>query len=749
MYLLKMKTKIYNNLIFSLLSVCSLLGLFSGVGLFAQSDWNPSIQDSEQAPDGSYLYTFDTGVDLFPRPVANDGSVYKYYWGYAITDGAESAVQCSGGFLVGSTWSSLEESDLTEEDGDADFYENIISPRFSAVVLSVQPKKDLLGFYTDEQLQNNEKWTLCFYSGYQKDDEPPVYKYVTKDITDDIVSGLSDGGNGTPTILEHAQSVIKYTAMRSAAEVAADGRNLVTVEFSAFTDEGWNEDVGPRLLQPTSGKGIVPITFRITAGDVFFSEGGVTKTITGWRPNESVELNVYFEGNEPPVFSIAPIIKGRELNAVRPTVRGDEVEDVETDDSPADEQQPVLNSVTGIVIGEKPHTLHLYSTLFGEKKKIETSGTDREAVSLKVQEIFGRIFSVIFTLAGILMVLMLAWQGTRMIYSEFQGNVSVFADAKKRIIDIAFGSAVLLLSWVILSFVDPNLLRPRLFQTITQLGEVGQGAELYSNDLEIPDKDKSIKFDEGDKTLSITKCPRITDEDFDTQVKRIGGSLRGEVRYFYQILYSKPGEFGVYVYDEENVKAKLIPCDLSPPKPIRLSEEVETIVVFPVVAIMVEKSERLSGGGSELKKVPKKIWRGVPWKSKNRFAVDPKILEHARKIIKYTATRSAVETSADGRNLVTVEFSSLTDKGWNEDVGPRLLRSTSGKGNVPISFRITAGDVFFSEGGTSKTITGWRPHKSTELNIYFEGDSPPQFCIVPVIRQYILNEICPDVASES
>ena len=208
-----------------------------------------------------------------------------------------------------------------------------------------------------------------------------------------------------------------------------------------------------------------------------------------------------------------------------------------------EDEQPStpLNPVTSTVTSGKVTTLHLYSTLFGEKKKIETSGTDREAVSLKVQEIFGRIFSVIFTLAGILMVLMLAWQGTRMIYSEFQGNVSVFADAKKRIIDIAFGSAVLLLSWVILSFVDPNLLRPRLFQTITQLGEVGQGAELYSNDLEIPDKDKSVTFNEDTSILSITRCPEIADDEFRQQVESIRDSLRGEIRYFYQILYSKPG----------------------------------------------------------------------------------------------------------------------------------------------------------------------------------------------------------------
>ena len=312
-----------------------------------------------------------------------------------------------------------------------------------------------------------------------------------------------------PAVLEHARSVITYTATHSEVRTARDGGKYVEVVFSDISDDGWDDNIKPRLLRSTTGRGNVPISFRVTEGDVFFSDGGKSKTVS-WRPGTSIPLDVYFEGDTLPGFSLAPIIKGFELNAVSPGFRSEE-----SFDEPSGEQQPTtLNPKTGSVTKPKPQTLHLYSTIFGEEKQIVTSPGDREAVSRTVQGIFGRIFSVIFTVAGIIMVLMLAVHGTRMIYSEFNGNVSVFSDAKKQVIDIAKGAAILMLSWVILSFVDPNLLRPRLFQTITQLSEVGSGAHLYSNHIEIPDAKKSVQFTEGKNTLSITRCPQIVDDRF-------------------------------------------------------------------------------------------------------------------------------------------------------------------------------------------------------------------------------------------
>ena len=143
-----------------------------------------------------------------------------------------------------------------------------------------------------------------------------------------------------------------------------------------------------------------------------------------------------------------------------------------------------------------------------------------------------------------------------------------------------------------------------------------------------------------------------------------------------------------------------------------------------------------------MKLVKKKIWRGKPWKRENRFVVDPRTLEHARNVITYTTTRSEVRTARDGRSYVEVVFSDISDDGWDDNIKPRLLRSTTGKGNVPISFRITEGDAFFSDGGKSKTLTGWRPGRSAELAVYFEGANPPRFCVAPVIKQYELTKKC-------
>ena len=90
---------------------------------------------------------------------------------------------------------------------------------------------------------------------------------------------------------------------------------------------------------------------------------------------------------------------------------------------------------------------------------------------------------------------------------------------------------------------------------------------------------------------------------FRNQVEGEGGiadSLRGEVKYFYQILYSKSGEYGVYVYDEEGVGSgkvgvKYLACENNKvaESPITLPSSAETVAVFPVVAIEVEESKKI------------------------------------------------------------------------------------------------------------------------------------------------------------
>ncbi len=300
-------------------------------------------------------------------------------------------------------------------------------------------------------------------------------------------------------------------------------------------------------------------------------------------------------------------------------------EDNENETSPPTTVNPAQQSIAG----KEPLRLHLYSSIFGAGKEIKASNNDRESVSRTIQGIFGRFFSIIFTLSGILMVILLAVHGTRMIYAEFGGNVAVFSDAKGRVKSAAIGTAILLLSWVILNFIAPSLLRPRLFQTITGLQEVGQGSELYSNNLEIPEN--GIEFDKSSKKLTITRCPEIVDTNFRDQLNSIKKSLQHDtspipLQYSYQVLYTRAVSDRVYTYNEENENegAKVINCT-PPNKPdesvIQLPDDVEIVVAFPAVSIGVEESEKVPNTDqTETKVVQKKFWHGLPWKNKNEDA---------------------------------------------------------------------------------------------------------------------------------
>ncbi|MCY4577109.1 MAG: pilin [Candidatus Kaiserbacteria bacterium] len=305
-------------------------------------------------------------------------------------------------------------------------------------------------------------------------------------------------------------------------------------------------------------------------------------------------------------------------------------------------QQPPTTTATSNVERGEPTTLHLYSTIFGEEKKIKASSSDREAVNRTIQRFFGRFFSIIFTVSGMLMVMLLAVHGTKMVYAEFGGNVSAFGDAKSKVKAAAIGTGILLLSWVILNFIDPALLRPKLFETITGLQEVGSGSELFSNDLEIPKG--SITFDQQTGTLTITRCPQA-ETDFEKQAEEIRilaqhNTMSIPLRHAYQILYTRPnGE--VYLHNtagndkpyersgDERISHSLIVCNENaqtgkegkppigmPPITVTLTEA-GTIAVFPVMYIEVEEEVPIPNTSppktkKEIKQ--KKFWRGVPWK---------------------------------------------------------------------------------------------------------------------------------------
>lgn len=282
-----------------------------------------------------------------------------------------------------------------------------------------------------------------------------------------------------------------------------------------------------------------------------------------------------------------------------------------------------------------PTILNLYSSIWGAER-INTTDASQEAVSGLIQKFFTRFFRVIFTVSGILMVVMLAVHGTQMIYAEFTGNVSGFSDAKKRVVAAAVGTIILLLSWIILDFIDPSLLRPQLFKTITQLREVGQGNNLVTTNLTVPDK--AVNYDKETGILTISACPDIED-NFKGQAESVRQSLQTGnwhepgLQDHYQILYSDfGGKVRVYekdrpdrTFDElktlsggDGSLVGVIPCTGSEIEANIKSDSgniPDIIAVFPVVSITVKKTEDAPG------KVAK-FWRGKPWRYKPKIDAD-------------------------------------------------------------------------------------------------------------------------------
>ena len=287
-----------------------------------------------------------------------------------------------------------------------------------------------------------------------------------------------------------------------------------------------------------------------------------------------------------------------------------------------------------------PATLHLYSSIWGAEK-ITTTTDNQEKVSGLIQRFFTRFFSVIFTVSGILMVVMLAVHGTQMIYAEFTGNVSGFSDAKKRVKAAAFGTVILLLSWIILDFIDPALLRPKLFETIIQLREIGQGNNLISYDLVVPDGAINPNKNKDTITLTIRACPKLKEgSNFKLQVESIKESLQQgnnssklPLEYHYQILHSNLIDNEAFVYDPKEKESILysslagssqsgdrnnfvgvLDCKKGSVEKVEIPSS-DNIIVFPIVSIKTQE------GDGEPKKLAK-FWRGKPWSYKPKVDAD-------------------------------------------------------------------------------------------------------------------------------
>ena len=418
-----------------------------------------------------------------------------------------------------------------------------------------------------------------------------------------------------------------------------------------------------------------------------------------------------------------------------------------------------FNSAQHNILNKKPLTLHLYSTIFGVGKEIKTSSNDRESVSRTVQGIFARFFSIIFTLSGILMVTLLAVYGTRMIYAEFGGNVTAFSDAKGRVISAAMGTAILLLSWVILNFIAPSLLRPRLFQTITGLQEVGSGTNLLVTDLFIPDAKKNITYKNG--TITINACPEMKDI-FRQQVESLREQLqhdkkRIEPKYAYQVLYQNYTDEKIYIYNKgredipydqittsggnnlaSSILASNIPagqvkqCGRLPIQAEGIPLSAGNIVVFPVVYIEVGEE----GSPPQIKK----FWRGSPWrwgegqKTKNRVKA---ILASDSNFYSVTVNDASDTTTADD---LYISITSPSDESTLKDT----FKVTGDPTRIEVEYLIhgipwntlkiapnnnqECNQITFSGGSVIKS------EDSGEQKIFCTKNNPNRFSITPKLR---------------
>lgn len=83
--------------------------------------------------------------------------------------------------------------------------------------------------------------------------------------------------------------------------------------------------------------------------------------------------------------------------------------------------------------------------------------------------ILNRLFRVIFAIVGTILVISLAIEGTRLIYAQLHGHVDKIAKGKTKFSNVIFGLIILLLSWVILNTVNPQLLQPKLLLNLQVL----------------------------------------------------------------------------------------------------------------------------------------------------------------------------------------------------------------------------------------------------------------------------------------
>ena len=111
--------------------------------------------------------------------------------------------------------------------------------------------------------------------------------------------------------------------------------------------------------------------------------------------------------------------------------------------------------------------LGFVTDIFGAQKKVSL---DPEKGGDLLRTTLNTIIKIIFSVAGIILVIMLSVYGTQMIYAQMRGSVGDMVVKKSHIIDIMIGAGLLLLSYLILNFINPQLLSPSLLGFKNNLG---------------------------------------------------------------------------------------------------------------------------------------------------------------------------------------------------------------------------------------------------------------------------------------
>lgn len=318
--------------------------------------------------------------------------------------------------------------------------------------------------------------------------------------------------------------------------------------------------------------------------------------------------------------------------------------------------------------GGGDRVLHLYTEgVFGKGGTITLDSGDSNEVGGSIRRIFNQLFSIIFTISGTLMVVLLAVHGFKMIYAEFDGSPIKVGEERKRVEDVAIGAVILLLSWVVLNFIDPSLLRPKLFETITQLRQVTDGRDVITTDITVDKNGVEFSKERGSFSLTVTACPKIESKFrqrlIEIRDSLVGSSaLDGRIEYAYMILFSSAADNQVYFYDAgnndtvtagdlkkrfgagaPNSGGQYIICErrnnnvklyrqTSSGKEVIAGNSMkisfgggegtikvvpDVVALFPVVFIVDTREAVTSpSGGGERKRIEKtaRSWRGVPWR---------------------------------------------------------------------------------------------------------------------------------------